>query len=101
MENKPVFFLHIFRVKIQKVLPADTVAVYKCDFGDMNLLSVDSLKPLGPEFRNTPQLAIPANLHGIYDKARIYFQKKLLSKFYSNRLVHSFRRYSTEKQRME
>lgn len=53
-----------FRVKIQKVLPADTVAVYKCDFGDMNLLSVDSLKPLGPEFRKIPQLAIPANLHG-------------------------------------
>lgn len=56
----------IFRVKIQKVLPADTVAVYKCDFGDMNLLSVDLLKPLGPEFRKIPQLAIPANLHGTY-----------------------------------
>lgn len=54
----------ISRVKIQRVLPADTVAVYKCDFGDITFLNTDSLRTLTTEFRQMPQLAIPAHLHG-------------------------------------
>lgn len=58
------FFTVFCRVKIQNVLPADTVAVYKCDFGDINFLNIDALRPLSSEFRQIPQLAIPSKLHG-------------------------------------
>lgn len=52
------------RVKIQTILPADTVAVYKCDFGDISILNTNFIRPLLPEFRDIPQLAISAKLHG-------------------------------------
>lgn len=51
-------------VKIQSILHADTVAVYKCDFGDINILNIDSIRFLPSDYRKLPQLAIPAKLHG-------------------------------------
>lgn len=69
--HKGVFFHNFltkcnlcFRVKIQNILPAEMVCVYKCDFGDINFLNTDALRPLGSEFRKIPQLAIPAKMHG-------------------------------------
>lgn len=64
MPSKIDDFIFLLRVKIQNILPADTVVVYKCDFGDISFLSTDALRPLTPEFRKIPQLAIPAKLHG-------------------------------------
>lgn len=60
------FIINInYRVKVENILPADTVVVYKHDFGDISFLTLDALRPLPSEFRQIPQLAIPAKLHGI------------------------------------
>ncbi|XP_031618681.1 tudor domain-containing protein 7A-like isoform X3 [Contarinia nasturtii] len=63
---------YFYRVKIENILPADTVCVYKCDFGDINFLNTDALRPLGSEFRKIPQLAIPAKMHGIQPKNNVW-----------------------------
>lgn len=67
-----------YRVKVENILPADTVVVYKYDFGDISFLTLDALRPLPSEFRQIPQLAIPAKLHGItnfFDKLFPIFLK--------------------------
>lgn len=61
-------------------MPADSVAVYKCDFGDIHILNTDDLRPLPSEFRQIPQLAIPVNLHGTEKENPMKIQN-LLTKF--------------------
>lgn len=63
---------YFFSVIIQNVLPASMILAYNCDFGDISFMSIDNLKPLTKEFREMPQAAITAKLHGMCE-SEIFF----------------------------
>lgn len=43
----------------------DQLVVYKCDYGSIDLLAANALRPLDSEFTQMPQLAIQAKAHGM------------------------------------
>lgn len=53
------------RAKVQKILSDDQLVVYKCDYGSIDLLAANALRPLDSEFTQMPQLAIQAKAHGM------------------------------------
>lgn len=53
-----------FSVIIQRVMPAQMIVVYSCDYGDIFMLTINNLRPLSEQFLKLPQLAIKAKLSG-------------------------------------
>lgn len=51
-------------VIIQRVMSAEMIVAYNCDYGDIEMLTINDLRPLTEEFLVLPQLAIKAKLYG-------------------------------------
>lgn len=59
------FDSHYYRVCISKIIGDQMVTVYFCDFGDVSVLTLDKLQPLGRQFLELPYQAIRARLVGV------------------------------------
>lgn len=56
--------MHSYRAVVQKPFNESTFVIKYCDFGDVDVVKGNALKPLPEQFRALPELAINARLTG-------------------------------------